>query len=139
MSLGTGDPERFDCDDADDFIGAPDNPYYVDVDGDVEVDKDFGIEGDAAAVWLPFLSMRFWVFGSAFFGLFGTLATLLGLTTAGVTLGASIAVGVVTMLLGVDEDKVDDAFQVVRNALPSMEGKSRATLFVVPVNRFERI
>lgn len=53
--------------------------------------------------------------------------------------GGFLRRGVVTMLLGVDEEKVDDVFQTVRNALPSVEGKSRATLFVVPVNRFERI
>ena len=83
----------------------------VDHDLDADVDHDVEVSGgvhlpavvdkagaltEGTLPWLPFLSMRFWVFGSAFFGLFGTLATLLGLTTAGVTLGASIAVGVVT-------------------------------------------
>jgi uncharacterized protein YaaQ len=48
--------------------------------------------------------------------------------------------GVVTMLLGVEDTQVDDAIQVVRNSLPpSASGEKRATLFVVPVQRFEQV
>ena len=36
------------------------------------------VEGlDAADVWIPFASVRFWIFFSAFFGLTGTLLTTL--------------------------------------------------------------
>jgi hypothetical protein len=34
---------------------------------------------DVPAVWTPFLSMRFWTFGAATFGLAGTMLSLLGL------------------------------------------------------------
>jgi uncharacterized protein YaaQ len=47
--------------------------------------------------------------------------------------------GVVTMLLGVEDPQVDAAIQVVRDALPSLEDKKRATLFVVPVQHFEQV
>lgn len=53
--------------------------------------------------------------------------------------GGFLRSGVVTMLLGVNEDQVESAFQTVRNALTPIEGQRRATLFVVPVNHFERI
>jgi hypothetical protein len=51
----------------------------ADGDGDVHVEgdhdgADHGV-GDAAGLWLPFFSVRFWVFGLCFFGLCGTLLT----------------------------------------------------------------
>ena len=87
-------------------------------DNDVDTDADFGGElelevagaadgnGDLlymdseAGAWLPFLSMRFWTFGLASFGLTGSLFSLS--TTVGmaniaeaISLGVSISVGVV--------------------------------------------
>jgi len=53
--------------------------------------------------------------------------------------GGFMRSGVVSMLLGVDDEQVDDAIQVVRAALPSAGDKKRATLFVVPVQRFEQV
>jgi len=53
--------------------------------------------------------------------------------------GGFLRSGVVTMLLGVDDNQVDSIFQTVRDALPPIEGQKRATLFVVPVSHFERI
>ncbi len=54
-------------------------------------------------LWLPFMSFRFWTFGAAFFGLTGTLLTLLALTVEPATLLTSLAmglgVGVVTATL----------------------------------------
>ena len=47
--------------------------------------------------------------------------------------------GVVTMLLGVDDPQVDAAIKVVHDALPPLSDKKRATLFVVPVQRFEQV
>jgi uncharacterized protein YaaQ len=53
--------------------------------------------------------------------------------------GGFMRSGVVSMLLGVEDPQVDEAIQVVRNALPSSGDKKRATLFVVPVQRFEQV
>lgn len=77
----------------------------VDADADVDLDKSFdlgelGNSGDAgeaatAAIWLPFLSMRFWTFGSMSFGMAGSLLHFLtpwGLTL-GVASGTGLAVG----------------------------------------------
>ena len=53
--------------------------------------------------------------------------------------GGFMRSGVVSMLLGVEDPQVDEAIQVVRTALPSAGDKKRATLFVVPVQRFEQV
>ncbi len=53
--------------------------------------------------------------------------------------GGFMRSGVVTMLLGVEDEQVDAAIKVVRDALPSSGEKKRATLFVVPVQRFEQV
>jgi len=53
--------------------------------------------------------------------------------------GGFMRSGVVSMLLGVDDPQVDEAIQLVRNALPSASDKKRATLFVVPVQHFEQV
>jgi uncharacterized protein YaaQ len=54
--------------------------------------------------------------------------------------GGFLRSGIVTMLLGVEDTQVEDAIQVVRNSLPtSASGEKRATLFVVPVQRFEQV
>ncbi len=53
--------------------------------------------------------------------------------------GGFMRSGVVTMLLGVDDTQVEEAIQIARNALPTLENKKRATLFVVPVQHFEQI
>lgn len=54
----------------------------VDVDADASADADAGADVehdgfslDAAALWIPFASVRFWIFFAAFFGLSGTLLT----------------------------------------------------------------
>ena len=47
---------------------------------------------------------------------------------------------VVTLLLGVDDDRVDPVLGLLRGKLgSSTAGEKRATLFVVPVERFEQI
>jgi len=53
--------------------------------------------------------------------------------------GGFLRSGVVTMLLGVDEPQVEAALKVVRDALPPLADKKRATLFVVPVQHFEQV
>lgn len=54
--------------------------------------------------------------------------------------GGFLRSGVVTLLLGVDDDRVDSAIGLVREKLGSAHaGEKRVTLFVVPVERFEQI
>jgi uncharacterized protein YaaQ len=55
--------------------------------------------------------------------------------------GGFLRSGVVTLLIGVSEELVDKGIQVVRDQLPASEsqGVSRATVFVVPVQRFEQV
>lgn len=53
--------------------------------------------------------------------------------------GGFLRSGVVTLLLGVDDAQVDAAIKVARDALPSLNNKKRATLFVVPIHHFEHI
>jgi uncharacterized protein YaaQ len=54
--------------------------------------------------------------------------------------GGFLRSGVVTLLLGVDDDRVDHAIGLVKSKLgSSTSGEKRATLFVVPVERFEQI
>jgi hypothetical protein len=89
-----------------------------DVDGDLDLDVDGGVfgggldidndallimkdPGDAiagAGTWLPFLSLRFWTFALASFGLSGTLLHLLGVPViigaiASVAMGAGLGTG----------------------------------------------
>ena len=48
--------------------------------------------------------------------------------------------GSTTLLIGVEDNQVDTAIQVIhKNTTPSEEGEKRATIFVVPVDRFEQL
>ena len=49
--------------------------------------------------------------------------------------------GMVTLLIGLDDNLVDDCIQVIREHLGKSDEsqKNRASLFVVPVHRFEQI
>ena len=54
--------------------------------------------------------------------------------------GGFLRSGVVTLLLGVLDERVDGALELVRSKLPPLaSGERRATLFVVPVERFEQV
>ena len=54
--------------------------------------------------------------------------------------GGFLRSGVVTLLLGLDDDRVDPVITLVRGKLgKSPSAEKRATLFVVPVERFEQI
>ena len=54
--------------------------------------------------------------------------------------GSFLRSGVVTLLIGVDDERVEAGIQVVRDQLGKSDSKeSRATLFVVPVQRFEQV
>jgi uncharacterized protein YaaQ len=54
--------------------------------------------------------------------------------------GGFLRSGVVTLLLGVLDERLESALQLIRAKLPPLaSGEKRATLFVVPVERFEQI
>ncbi|HXF84775.1 MAG TPA: cyclic-di-AMP receptor [Anaerolineales bacterium] len=54
--------------------------------------------------------------------------------------GGFLRSGVVTLLLGVRDERVDSALELIRAKLPPLpSGEKRATLFVVPVERFEQV
>jgi uncharacterized protein YaaQ len=53
--------------------------------------------------------------------------------------GGFLRSGVVTMLLGLEDDQVDAAIKIMHDSLPPKQGEKRATLFVVPVNHYEQV
>jgi uncharacterized protein YaaQ len=54
--------------------------------------------------------------------------------------GGLLRRGVTTLLVGVDDGKVEAAIQVLKeNCSPAPEGEKRATVFVIPVERFEQV
>jgi uncharacterized protein YaaQ len=54
--------------------------------------------------------------------------------------GGFLRSGVVTLLLGVRDERLDGALELIRSKLPPLpSGERRATLFVVPVERFEQV
>jgi uncharacterized protein YaaQ len=68
-----------------------------------------------------------------------------GLTTEGfrvtrvASTGGFFKKGTVTLLVGVDDEKVDAAITVMREKTTPVSGEKRCTVFVVPVERFEQI
>lgn len=54
--------------------------------------------------------------------------------------GGFLRSGVVTFLIGMRDERVDRALELIRSTLPPLaSGEKRATLFVVPVERFEQV
>ena len=54
--------------------------------------------------------------------------------------GGFLRSGVVTLLLGVRDERLELALELIRSKLtPLPSGEKRATLFVVPVERFEQV
>lgn len=54
--------------------------------------------------------------------------------------GGFLRSGVVTLLLGVRDERLESSLELVRSKLPPLpSGERRATLFVVPVERFEQV
>jgi uncharacterized protein YaaQ len=54
--------------------------------------------------------------------------------------GGLLRRGVTTLLVGVDDGKVETAIQVLKeNCTSAIEGEKRATVFVVPVEKFEQV
>ncbi|MCB9643719.1 MAG: hypothetical protein H6728_11655 [Myxococcales bacterium] len=85
---------------------------HVDVDMDMDVDADVDVDAHvdldhaggsveaegsiASELWLPFFSLRFWIFFAAFFGLTGTLLSFLSNTNSLMTAILSGGVGFVS-------------------------------------------
>jgi uncharacterized protein YaaQ len=54
--------------------------------------------------------------------------------------GGLLRRGVTTLLVGVEDGNVDAAIQMLKdNCAPASEGEKRATVFVVPVERFKQM
>ena len=54
--------------------------------------------------------------------------------------GGFLRSGVVTLLLGVEDDRVDSAISLIREKIAkAVSGEKRATIFVVPVEKFEQV
>jgi len=54
--------------------------------------------------------------------------------------GGFLRSGVVTFLIGMRDERVEGALDLIRrNLAPLPSGEKRATLFVVPVERFEQV
>ena len=54
--------------------------------------------------------------------------------------GGFLRSGVVTFLIGMRDERVEQALDIIRRQLtPLPSGEKRATLFVVPVERFEQV
>jgi len=54
--------------------------------------------------------------------------------------GGFLRSGVVTLLLGVRDERVEAALEMIRSKLtPLPSGERRAKIFVVPVERFEQV
>lgn len=103
-----GDSEDFDKDFDKDFEFDSDADADVDVDADADVDVDADVDGDfegvdkdfpahlaagSDAIWLPFLSLRFWTFGLASFGLTGLLLSFLSVGQVSTLVAAVVAGG----------------------------------------------
>jgi len=54
--------------------------------------------------------------------------------------GGLLRRGMTTLLIGLEAERVESAIHVLRQTCtPAAEGEKRATIFVVPVDRFEQI
>ncbi len=55
--------------------------------------------------------------------------------------GAFLRRGNTTLLIGLEEGKVDEALEIIRDqsAEPEEPGRRRATVFVLPVSRYEQL
>lgn len=77
--------------------GDADVDHDIDHDIDHDVDHDVDHADVGSALWLPILSLRFWTFFLAFFGLTGAILDLLGRAGAvGASTGGVLAISLVT-------------------------------------------
>ena len=69
-----------------------------------------------------------------------TLTTAEYRVTRVASTGGFLRSGVVTFLIGMRDERVEGALDLIRKKLtPLPSGEKRATLFVVPVERFEQV
>lgn len=68
----------------------------VELDASHAFDKDFA---QSTGVWIPFLSLRFWIYFAAAFGLVGAISTLLKVSQEPTILISSIGTGLVMGLI----------------------------------------
>jgi uncharacterized protein YaaQ len=60
-------------------------------------------------------------------------------TTRIASTGGFLRKGTATFLLGVEDDQVDAVIAILREKIEPLPGEQRATVFVVPVERFEQL
>jgi uncharacterized protein YaaQ len=53
--------------------------------------------------------------------------------------GGFLRSGVATLLVGVEDPQVDAAIELIRTTVGPSTGERQATVFVVPVSRFEQV
>ena len=54
--------------------------------------------------------------------------------------GGFLRSGVVTLLIGVSDERAELVLELIRKTLPPLSsGEKRATLFVIPVEQFEQV
>jgi uncharacterized protein YaaQ len=53
--------------------------------------------------------------------------------------GGFMRSGVATLLIGVDDGQVESAIELIRKTIGPGTGEKQATLYVVPVSRFEQV
>jgi uncharacterized protein YaaQ len=53
--------------------------------------------------------------------------------------GGFMRSGVATLLIGVEDGQVEAAIELIRTTIGPSSGEKQATLFVVPVSRFEQV
>ncbi len=53
--------------------------------------------------------------------------------------GGFLHSGKTTLLIGLDETQVDTVIELIRSKVPASPDSPQATLFVVPVSRFEQV
>ena len=53
--------------------------------------------------------------------------------------GGLLRSGVATLLIGLEDERVEAAIELIRRTIGPSTGEKQATLFVVPVSRFEQV
>ncbi len=53
--------------------------------------------------------------------------------------GGFMRSGHATLLIGIEEGQLDAAIDLIRKTIPPVPGEKQATIFVVPVMRFEQV
>jgi uncharacterized protein YaaQ len=53
--------------------------------------------------------------------------------------GGFMRSGVATLLIGVEEPQIEPAIELIRRSVGTTSGEKQATVFVVPVSRFEQV